>query len=182
MAGFAAASIGYRFKMADPKSLDELFSKRPSIPTVIMKGGTAPLNNPPAQTIIETNMPNKKPHGSQTASIRETFRGRELTVNALIEHLKVKDPKLSEASVRSMVAGLRKRNELIQVRKNGREPVLTLSNGEPQKAQAPLKFSSASGGLAADIAALESALATLEGVKPVVERLKTRLAKLSEVI
>jgi hypothetical protein len=156
--------------MADPKSLDELFSKRPSNPT------------PPTLTIVEPNMPQKKPHGSQTALIRATFKGRELTVNALIEHLKVKDPKISEPSVRSMVAGLRKRNELVQVRKEGREPVLTLSEGEPQKAQAPLKFSSASGGLAADIAALESALATLEGIKPVVERLKARLAKLSEVI
>ena len=52
-------------------------------------------------------MPKKKPHGSLTALIRETFKGRELTVNALIEHLKVKDPKLSEPSVRSMVASLR---------------------------------------------------------------------------
>jgi len=168
--------------MAEPKSLDELFSKRPSIPTVSMNGGTPPANSPPAEMIVKTNMPTKKPHGSQTASIRETFKGRELTVNALIEHLKVKDPKLSEASVRSMVAGLRKRNELIQVRKEGREPVLTLSDGEPQRVQSPVKFSTASGGLAADIAALESALATLEGIKPVVERLKTRLAKLSEVI
>jgi hypothetical protein len=117
------------------------------------------------------------------SSIVEGFTGRELTVNQLIERMKVKDPKLSEGSVRSMVAVMRKQGQLVMVRKDGREPILILHKGEaPQPKQEPVKVATASGGLAADVAALQSALTTLRNIDPVIQRVLARLAKLSEVL
>jgi hypothetical protein len=155
----------------EPTSLDELFSKR-SVPTVI-----------PAQK-IESMTHGKKPHGSVKANIIEAFTGRELTVNEGIERMKVKDPKLSEGSVRSRIAQMRKQGELVMVRKEGREPVLTMGSGSGHapKPQEPPKVATASGGLAADIAALQSALATLRNIEPVIQRVLVRLTKLSEVL
>lgn len=153
----------------EPTTLDELFSKR-TVPTVI-----------PTQK-IESMTQDKKPHGSVKANIIEAFTGRELTVNESIERMKIKDPKLSEGSVRSRIAQMRKQGELVMVRKDGREPVLTMGSGEAPKSQEPPKVATASGGLAADIAALQSALATLRNVEPVMQRVLVRLAKLSEVL
>ena len=153
----------------EPTTLDELFSKR-TVPTVI-----------PTQK-IESMTQDKKPHGSVKANIIEAFTGRELTVNESIERMKIKDPKLSEGSVRSRIAQMRKQGELMMVRKDGREPVLTMGSGGAPKSQEPPKVATASGGLAADIAALQSALATLRNVEPVMQRVLVRLAKLSEVL
>ena len=153
----------------EPSTLDELFSKRP-VPTVI-----------PTQK-IESMTKGKQPHGSVKANIIEAFTGRELTVNQGIERMKVKDPKLSEGSVRSRIAQMRKQGELVMVRKEGREPVLTMGSGEAPKPQELAKVATASGGLAADIAALQSALMTLRNVEPVIQRVMVRLAKLSEVL
>ena len=57
-----------------------------------------------------------------------------------------------------------------------------MGSGEAPKPQESPKVATASGGLAADIAALQSALVTLRNVEPVMQRVLMRLAKLSEVL
>lgn len=156
--------------MTEAKTLDELFTKRhtPVIPAPQQK------------------TPMKKAHGDVKNGILSAFEGREITVQTAIEHMKVKDPKTSPESVRSMVSLMIKKGELRMVRKQGRAQVLTVGSGDPaephRKAQAPQKVATATGGLAADIAALQSALATIRGVEPIITRVLAKLEKLSEAL